>query len=102
MAPLSVGAFGRHAPGRYLWDGQEFGQFSFDGVRRLVALKPPLPSSCASFINKRRFYRQISRSALHVTQEVRPPHDDLRPADDQNILVVQPLEADGHPLPGGG
>src|SRR6202023_2612617 len=66
------------------WGGQEFGQLSFERARRLVALKDRLPSSYAPFINKRRFFRHIDGPALHILEDVGPPHDDFRLADHQN------------------
>src|SRR6201993_669578 len=79
---------------------QEPGQFSFERARRLVALKVLLPSFCAALSTGAAFVGRPDIAAAHLLQDVGPPHDDFRFADDKNVLVVEALEADGHPLPG--
>ena len=72
---------------------------------RLVALKALLPSSCAFCINRRCLHRHIRPRSFvvpaHLLQHVQSAHDDAGLADDDDVLVLQALQADGHPLPGG-
>src|SRR5262245_10254960 len=59
-----------------------------------------LLSTCAASLGKSSLGRSVVLPA-HVLQHVGPPDDDLRFGDRDYVLVVQALEADGDPLPGG-
>src|SRR5580698_655078 len=74
-------------------------QLSSGGKRRLVASKLRLLSSCADSFNRRRLAGQSPLLPSHFLQHFRPAYDDLGLADGKDVLLMQPFEADGDPLP---